>query len=446
MNSNHFNQDIQFTRKRQAIFNYDRYIFLLLLGTAITASAQYAGMSLENYPVKFLSVGAQAATLLLSLYIILRFNSMVIWRRAMPLFVAMSFFPLIRIMWDAITYPVFKHLTDTLAIDASYYESVLTGLALSLLARSGNEYKVLLRYCLIIGLPIGSICAAICLSLGGEGTGWGMICIDDFIFPVALLALFPKRKINATLGWLAIGAILFVSSQIWSRSYFLVGSYVAIAAICALFVANYKRFVIIIAILLATACYAGFFGIFTKQPDYQASSMAQKFEIDTLVVSINNSIKTGDLNELLYWQGNSRADVLNDAFYSFTLKDWLWGRGISAEYESFVKRSTIEVGWAQELFRWGFLYVSIFLITMLYASVKLAKALKIRQSAYKQGIVFILLTTLIVKFLDGFIFGLAIVSVYNVMVFWAVMHCAVRSKSLVEMSRQHHSYNDSITS
>jgi hypothetical protein len=252
--------------------------------------------------------------------------------------------------------------------------------------------------------------------------GLGHLAINDCFIPVALLALHPRKKKHIVLGWIAIALMMALAARIWSRSYTLVAGYFALLGILAFFSTGKRRYGYALIIFLTVIYFSGALSILNeKSVVHQDSSVADKYQFSSLGKTLEQFGKDGDFVKLFFWEGNSRSQIILDAFGNFSNREWWLGRGIFGKYISFVDRSTIEIGWAQDLFRWGIPYILFTLFAILYARRRLRKGKAFRSDPMAR----LLAGLLLIKFLDGFIFGMPYNTLYNMFVFWGVMRIAV---------------------
>ncbi|RZM04776.1 MAG: hypothetical protein EOO88_55830, partial [Pedobacter sp.] len=305
---------------------------------AVASILAYAGIKLGSEVLKYISVVGQLYALFAGIRILVRFRKAIIWKRATPLLVVTALYPFVRIVWDASSDFQFKTLTDTIIASGGYYQLPVIALALAVLTQQDYGARLLWRYALF-ALPVGFALIPVIVGGGEEnGPGWGTVALNNLLIPVALLALNPSRKYRAVVGWLGIALIFFVSARIWSRSYTLVAGYLTLFAILASFISGHKRIGFGLCCTLLLLYLLGASSIFSDTAAVRDASVADKFQLDTLMQSLQNFVRTGDVLQLFYWSGNSRSGILIDAFGSFSLSQWLFGRGILARYQSFVER------------------------------------------------------------------------------------------------------------
>ena len=246
--------------------------------------------------------------------------------------------------------------------------------------------------------------------------GAGYLAYVNCFIPLSLLAFLPITTKHFYIGWMSIFSIIFFASMQSSRSYILVGLYFTTAAFFVLY-KNSKKITFIFIILGSLLYTSGSSYYFQEN-----TKVVEKFQTDSPSIVITNSIDSASLLPLFFWKGNSRAGILIDAFSDFSLSDWLFGRGVFATYISFTERSIIEIGWAQDTFRFGILYV-LFTMSFLWFAQKKLNSIFI----FEHNILYKVLSTLIIiKILDAFIFGVPQYSLYNLFVFWGLMLITIK--------------------
>lgn len=371
--------------------------------------------------LKYLAASMYIAMIIYSLYIIIKYAKNINFKIAIPLILIIMFYPMFSIMIDVLHQFSFKALTDGLIIKGGYYQLLLVGLAISLLSNKINIYKLLYKYA-IFTFPLGVFLVFLSLNQPIEtAMEIGFLAITNIFIPSSLLVYYPSQKKGFIVGWMAIFIILFLSSYLGSRSYTLIGVYLVIAAIVILHKTR-KILVYKMLFIAFSAYFIGAFSFFGTTSELRGASIIERYQFDSLFLAIENFYHDGDFLKLFFWEGNSRATILMDAFSDFSMMDWLFGKGINATYISFIERSTIELAWAQETFRWGILYV-IFVIS---AFIKGRKILKNYVLVLNNQHFEILSLIILIKLLDGFVYGMPELSIYNLLVFWAVMIQSVK--------------------
>lgn len=396
-----------------------------MFAVAITSIATNIGILFGNQLAKYIAVGCQAYVLYKSFWCISTLKSFYNRDKAFAFMFLIALIPLSRILAFSVQGFDFKTFTDAVIIQGSYYQLVFPALAMALLTKGKLGAYVLYRYA-VIAFPIGVALGLYTLVASSESNiSVGHIPLTNCFIPASLLAMYPSKRSRLVLGWISIMFVLFLASKIWSRSYTLVGVYLALMALISTFRTGQRKIGFTIIAVGLLAYFSGVFSFFSETSVVQESSLEDKYQFDTLLKSFSQFMTDGDFVKLFFWEGNSRSEILIDAFGGFDFWDWMFGRGIGGTYTSFIERSTIEVGWAQELFRWGCSYMITLLILMIYTYRRLR-----RQRDFKTNPMLRMLAGIIlVKFLDGFIFGLPQSTIYNLLVFWGIMSLTVHSKT-----------------
>jgi hypothetical protein len=395
---------------------------ILFISIAISSISGYLGIVNGINLLKYIAVSAQFFALIQSILIIIRFRKNIKWEIATPLITILAIYPLFRIFLSVFANFSFKVFTDGFFSFGGYYELLIIGLALAVTTKRFDSYSLLYKYS-YIAIPIGLVLTAYSLKSELEmSIRLAHLSIINCLIPLSLLAFYPSRKKTLFIGYISIVAILFISAKIWSRSYTMVGFYLLISAFIVILKSGNKRIGISIIFFGLLFYFLGLFSFFNESSLIRDESISDKYQFNSLFVSLNNFKNDGDIVKLFFWEGNSRAGILVDAFGKFHFADWIFGVGILGTYSSFVERSTIEMGWAQDAFRWGLVYVIITIFFFILGSIKLKE-----YNFYRKNQIFkILSVIIIVKLLDGFIYGVPETSVYNLIVFWAVMQQGIR--------------------
>ena len=152
-----------------------------------------------------------------------------------------------------------------------------------------------------------------------------------------------------------------------------------------------------------------------------------RFQFESLVSTFNKFLENFDFTILFMWEGNSRSGILIHAFKNFDFYDWLLGKGLFATYHSFIERTTIELHWAQETFRWGIIYTIFTIFIFLIAK----KYLKNYSTNYNKEFIGVIGILVFIKLLDGFIYGMPSISLYNLLVFYGIMLLSIKNKKVM---------------
>jgi hypothetical protein len=140
------------------------------------------------------------------------------------------------------------------------------------------------------------------------------------------------------------------------------------------------------------------------------STVGEKFQFESLYSNFYRTISEGNLLFLWEWEGNSRQIIIADAFVNFDFGQWIFGKGITGTYQSFVERSVIEMGFLNELFRWGLSYFGVLFISFIIIFFNRSK---LKNSQIKS----LVFSFVFIRFLDGFIYGSSTGDLYNLLFF-----------------------------
>jgi hypothetical protein len=394
-----------------------RIIFIV----AIASISGYSGIFFGIYFLKLLSAVSQILALVLSISVFIQFYGDINWKKFIPIICFLSIYPLTRILISSLNIFEFKTLTDAIILNGGYYQLVFAGFALALLTKEENGYDLLVSYSLF-AIPTGILLTFIIFLMSSRvninsTVGLSDLVITNCFIPLALLAYYPVRIKNLLIGWLSIIMILIVSININSRSFTIVALLLSIGAVFSIFKMGKRNLAFLTLIIVLLIFTVGGSLYLNQKSKNQEVTIIDKFQLNSLTDRAVNFTKEGNIEDLFYWEGNSRSTILVDAFKNFDSFSWVFGVGIFKTYSSFVERSTIEMGWAQETFRWGLIYVFITFIIILYSR----RYLKSNEFYYLNQIYRILSLLVLIRFLDGFLYGVPETSIYNLLFFWGVM-------------------------
>jgi len=370
----------------------------------------------------------EVAALLVSLSVVCR-RARFIDRSTGLVMLLLFLWPLTRIVFESVSSLDTKTILDGLVLRSAHYQLPLIALAAVLAPEPrGLDYRALLLNYARIALPLAAVMLYYALYIGQHRLGIAYSCFASFLVPSALLVYFTSSQRAVLLGCCALVLLLVGSALIGSRSYNIVAIMISLFAITRLRrprKSDILMFVTVSAIAVASYAAIELRGV----PALSAAGIAlvEKYQYGSFVDALSKAIRHLDARYLFYWEGNSRARILENAFAGFSMSDWLFGRGILATYSSFVRRSTIELGWAQETFRWGLVYTVPLLLLLLAARRRLVKRCRgVGSDAW-----YALATLILVRIVDGFIFGMPNYDVYNLLVYFAVMSLAVKTSKAV---------------
>jgi len=411
--------------------NYKNNSLKIILFVCMIGIAGYKATSMHIEWLKYLAVLMQLYILAVSIKIIIHNKKRVNWNIAFPILAVISGYPFFYILFSNISDLGFKKITDGFFVSGIYYYQLpIVAMALALeLTKSKYLLAITLYRYRLFAIPIAiflTFYSIAEININNDSVG-GFFVISDCIIPIALLSFFyyaPKKYYY--LGWSSLLILLVFSSQIGARSYLLVSSYFIIALLIYTYKKSKKNFIYLVPIGFITIV------VFILPTLGDSSSLREgdvtfmdKLQLDTLYDAVTSFLSTFDFSYLFYWEGNSRALILLHAFGDFTMTEWLFGRGMYGTYQSFIERSTIELGWAQESFFWGIPYVllkiAIFISGWLF--------LRRQRVHYNNNVYDCLAILILVRFFDGFIYGMPEYTVYNVLVFCGVMMQTVKKDS-----------------
>jgi hypothetical protein len=391
----------------------------LIYIVSIASLSGYVGIFFGIYLFKLLSAISQILALIFSLSVFIQYKSNINWKRFIPIILFLAIYPLTRILISSFTIFEFKAFTDAIILHGGYYQLVFAGFALALLTKEENSYDLLVSYS-FIAVPMGILLTYLIYLMSSRVdsiVGLSHLVITNCFIPLALLAFYPWKMKNLLIGWMAIIMLLVVSFNIASRSYTIVALFLSLGAIYSIYKMG-KKNLFFVTLILVMFIFTGSGSLYLNQKKKnQEVTILDKFQLNTLSDRAVNFTKEANIENLFYWEGNSRSRILVDAFSTFDTFKWMFGVGIFGKYSSFVERSTIEIGWAQETFRWGLIYVIITFIIIFYSR----RYLKSNEFYYSNHINRIFSLLILIRFLDGFIYGFPESSVYNLLFFWGVM-------------------------
>lgn len=391
--------------------------FLLIGGVVTFSYCNLLGILFHYEILKWVGTAIWLASLWLSFKIILVNRNRLKTTAIIPLFI-FFLIPVIRILMDCSSEFSFKKLTDGIIIYGSYYELAVVGLALTLLTRRVSIKELLAKYrsnFFWIAI-ISSIGVFIVISRNQENILLGQKVITEFLILFSLLLLIEKKPDLRSV--LSLFLVIFMASSIASRSYIIVGLLLAITVFLNFLNRGSYKWILFAFVIFIMGSLFNAFSFLEKGNLVQNIPISEKFHLSTLLERVGLFLNSGDFMILYEWEGNSRQVILSDAFGGFTFQDILFGKGIFGSYESFVDRSTIEMGWAQEAFRWGGVTVFLEIWIVLFSLNFLKKKMKNNHNE----LLIVLFPILLIRFIDSFIYGIPIVSVYNLIFYLALFY------------------------
>ena len=299
----------------------------------------------------------------------------------------------------------FKAVTDGYITRFPYYALSIIGVPYAFyLIKSGVFFKNLYRSSIII--IIISI-TLLPITFSSFSYGYSYLLIDNLLLPGSFL-IFSSINRHKYLGYLLFSFGFIFISIIASRSYFLVFTYFILFCSYLFFknkTKNKYRLLFLISLMFFFLLQSSSVTkIITNSPLYE------KLQIESLIYVFNNSESTLFSSD---YDGNSRSTITENMLGEMNVKDYIVGKGIFATYSSFVERNTIEIGWLQQAFWFGFPFV----IISIYFLIKSAFVNFRSIEPYKK--VFGVL--IFIKILDGLIYGMPILSVYSFLMFTGIV-------------------------
>jgi hypothetical protein len=313
----------------------------------------------------------------------------------------LSLYPILRSSFEMISSDSRK--LSEIIIGINFYIVMYLGYVISLKRILLNYFKVI--YSLIPFCLINFVIILICKFLFAaekDSTGYNYLMLSNCLLPLSFLIFNSKNKRHFYLGYIFSSLALFLASFANSRSYTLVS--VLVIVLATLNSMEFKKNINIFRLSLVFVVLFLFFQFSSK------SDIGEKFQFESLFPVIGNVVSNGDLLSLWEWEGNSRQNIVADAFLNFTSFQWIFGKGISGSYDSFVERSVIEIGFLNEMFRWGISYLIILILSYIFIFFKSDK-LK------STGMKFFILSIVFIRFVDGFIYGANEGNLYNLLFF-----------------------------
>jgi len=321
-------------------------------------------------------------------------------KNVFALFLFLSIYPIVRSFYEMIGSDSRKIAESIIGIN--YYLMIFLGYSISLKTYFINLFNVIYRiipFCLI-NLFIIIICKS--QFSGEDATGYYYLLLSNCLLPLSFLIFNSNYKPHFYLGLaFSFSAIAFASIAN-SRSYVIVSSLIIIFGYFYSFDLKNKHnmFKMILLIVLIVI----FFN-FTSE-----STVGEKFQFESLYSNFYRTISEGNLLFLWEWEGNSRQIIIADAFVNFDFGQWIFGKGITGTYQSFVERSVIEMGFLNELFRWGLSYFGVLFISFIIIFFNRSK---LKNSQIKS----LVFSFVFIRFLDGFIYGSSTGDLYNLLFF-----------------------------
>lgn len=413
-------------RPRRSIQSRIRSSTILVSAIGLSSVLGFQGAATSNEALKIGAGIAALAVIVQTLQLLSRHSKAVDAPRALGMIFLLSFVPTMRILLEMSDELGTRGLINAIVLTSPYYFLPVASLAvLAFMAQTQVPLDVLLRRSLppIIALAVMLAAMGLVKISTSEVVGLHMIYNNMFI-PMALLLFFTPSRRNAQIGAIGLGAVMLLSALQSSRSYLLVALYILVLVLFRSGQGRSTRWrIAAVATVVAVIFFSTVGGIVAESASSAGGRpIVDKLRLETLWAAFGEFWQSGELAALFFWEGNSRSTILIDAFASFTIDDYFFGRGVTATYDSFVTRNTIEIGYAQELFWLGLVTV---IPTLLFTALALGAIF--RQRVWRRtSIGSSLLAIGVVRFLDGLIYGMPVTSIYMLLYWMAVMSFALR--------------------
>ena len=324
--------------------------------------------------------------------------------------VCLALYPLFRTAIDVAGEMDRQSFTDGFFTRGSFYITGISSLACLQWGILKDIRTVILRF-VILAIPIAVVNAIFIVKFFEFRMNFGHCLANNFIIIIGLLILCYRNKSNIPIGALGVIGLLILSTFINSRSILLIGCYLVFGyTVISMFqrkIVNIFLLLVVIPLVLLSANFIVDSGLLqTQEMKADKEMLKDKLATDSLMKAFQDAWDNADLSYIYYWEGNSRNGILQDAFYDFTPEEWMFGRGIFGYYFSLLGtealyRSTIELGFLQELFRWGIPYVIILLIVNCMAIYMVVKYHR------KSPVFAFLMGAIVIRILDIMIYGLS---------------------------------------
>ncbi|WP_372757562.1 hypothetical protein [Mariniflexile sp.] len=379
-----------------SIFKIKNYIFLVFL-LAITNRLAIA------HSVSFLKPINSILFITLLCFSILDFQRLIKFMKLNKIkliLIILFIYPAIMIFFDLAQNFSFSKFTDAYLITFPYYALSFIAIPFAIFIKYQEDFfgvyfktnMAIIIFSLFFLIPIYSFMAF--------GDAYSLL--DNCILPLSFFS-FSKIKKHKIIGFIFLSIGVFYVSIIASRSYFLVFTYLVLLLAITYLKSEIR---IVKSLLIAFVVFLIFSNtnVFSKFTD---SPLFEKIKIESLINVISSDRNT--ISSINDYAEDSRTKIIQDAFKDFTLKNYLFGKGIFSKYESFTERNTIEIGWLQQGYWFGFIFVILALFIFLRSAI-----LCIRN---KNPVYNFFGFIIIIKTLDSFIYGMPTVSVYSFLVF-----------------------------
>jgi hypothetical protein len=402
--------------------------FLLLTGLSSTVTFLAAGNSINL--LKFPAVLLQITLLITALKTLRGMRSHIDWPRATLYIAILSVYPISHIIISVIVGLEMKKITDGFFIYSTYYQLPLVALAITVLIKEGGaDFKIeeiIKRYGLWM-IPIYGISIILGnFTFSSDELGGTYLIFNNLLIPFVTLLFFSKiNGKTKIMALISLTAILILVIMFGSRSYLLVISYLIFFILIRVKLTLKKVLLVLsisLMVIVLNLSFSSSPGSFINNDD----AMTKKLNLEDIEDALSRAVSQGSFQPIFEAESNSRSEIVIDAFSNQSVSEIMVGKGIFGTYESFVERNTIELGWAQEIFWFGFVYVGLVFLLSLNSWYWLKRSYRSSHADYT----YFLSSILVIRFLDGWIFGMPSADLYNLFFFLAVMFPCVKKNKI----------------
>lgn len=389
---------------------------LFLVGTASICTYIAKSLSLDAF--KYIAVVFQVLATITTIKLLITYREQIDWLKAYVFLGILFLYPTLHILLVAAQSTDLKKITDGVFLIAPYYQLPIVALAITAhLERTHYNLDELIKQYLFLIVSIAGILAFFGLfQISAERVGNIYNLINNIFIPAAALLFFHQSLVGKIMAVMLFFTMVLLVALIGSRSYLMLCIYVV--AFSTFAGSLEQKMMRTISLFAAASVFLLLILPFAPALiNEDQVVLLQKFDMGSLLETTRTAISGGDLVQLYYWEGNSRAQVLLDAFADFDLSSLIFGKSVFGLYESFVVRNTIEVGWAQEAFWFGFVYIALVFLVMFASLLRHI----MQHRSYKKSYTYFFSAIILIRFLDGWIYGMPTYDIYNLLFFMAVM-------------------------
>lgn len=404
-----------------------RYIYIEFLLSVFVFSSIVTYFSVA-YSIGFLKPIAVLSQLyvLLASFLIVHRSKCVNYRVALWYLIPLCLYPFISTWLDIWKEGTLKALTDALFLEANFIALPIIALAMICESIHRREpFSSALKRPLIISTVVFALLfAAGFMELSSNLVGNAYSLANNLLLPLVFLSFIGSGFKLSPLLIISTSAMLLISTIIGSRSYLVV-------VISMLFISIFQGTTLYITLRLILVSVISsvlllIIGDLAAET-ISNTTLYEKLRLDSLQLIIVEAINKGNPFILWEWEGNSRQQIIEDAFSGMGLIEYMFGAGLFATYQSFVERNTIEIGWAQLQYWFGFLYMISIALSALYSYFDLNYWSKFKLGVFSSALIIILLA----RTIDGFVYGMPTYDLYNLLFWISIMFSCLKNPAKV---------------